>query len=64
MPTIEISLLPEQLAILGKVAEVAGKSVEDLLADCATGLIEREKDRARMADTMPNLYALSQRTQK
>jgi hypothetical protein len=64
MPRIEISLLPEQLAILTKVAEMEGKSVEDLLVDCATGLIDREKDRARMAETMPILYALSQRRQK
>lgn len=64
MPRIEISLLPDQLAILATAAEAVGKSVEDLLADCATGLIEQEKDRARMAETMPNLYALSQRRQK
>ena len=64
MPRIEISLLPDQLAILTKVAEMEGKSVEDLLVDCATGLIEQEKDRARMAETMPILYALSQRRKK
>jgi uncharacterized protein (DUF1778 family) len=58
MPRIEISLPQDQIAILVNAAKFAGKSVEDLLLDCAKNIIRQENDRANMAETMPGMYAI------